>query len=504
MNKIKENQHKLLIDLQKVKNELVSFLNDYPESKILQKFCLREINHLAYSSLIGAFFDNLNQEVIKEMDLPRGKITKIKKKYKIIRKRLKEAKKKEQRIGESKYQKFKGRVKREFADFYIIFQEIEKEVRVGKIKTILKRAEREFRDSYKKETTLSDDLIKSILEAYVSKKEKIPLGTDLDKLMKLTAKKIIPDVSKEIKNVLDRNSKQMLEEQRKTQTGFEKRLYLRWKKAIDSFECLIRVSHESVEEHIKKIQSRIDYSNQDKWLALIKIHARSVHIANEILALLKGGYPDGANARWRSLRELAIISTFLKEHNNELAKRYLDYSVIRSLKEAKHYQNHQKKLRYKPLARGTLKRLEKEAQKLDEKYGDDFGNPYKDYHWIPKKILKNRNFTELEKLVGMDHLHPFYNLACDAVHGGAKGFYRIGLMDDWQDKVHLIGPVNYGLADPLQNSAISLLHTTISILGLEPDFEAIIQMKVINIYIQEIGEAAVKIQRQIEKEEKSK
>jgi hypothetical protein len=77
-------------------------------------------------------------------------------------------------------------------------------------------------------------------------------------------------------------------------------------------------------------------------------------------------------------------------------------------------------------------------------------------------------------------------------------------MDDSQDKILLAGASNYGLADPLQNTAISLLHLNICLLNLEPDFETIMHIQVMNSYIDEIGIKAVSIQKQIEKDESSK
>jgi hypothetical protein len=77
-------------------------------------------------------------------------------------------------------------------------------------------------------------------------------------------------------------------------------------------------------------------------------------------------------------------------------------------------------------------------------------------------------------------------------------------MEKWQDKLHLVGPSNYGLADPIQNTAISLLHVTVCLLCIEPDFEGIMQLLVMDNYVNEIGPKAVKIQQTIEKEESSK
>lgn len=76
-------------------------------------------------------------------------------------------------------------------------------------------------------------------------------------------------------------------------------------------------------------------------------------------------------------------------------------------------------------------------------------------------------------------------------------------MEEYQNKILLTGPSNYGLADPLQNTALSLSHITSCLLSLKPNFENVVQMQVIMHYVKEIGIIAVKIQNNIENEERS-
>ena len=73
-----------------------------------------------------------------------------------------------------------------------------------------------------------------------------------------------------------------------------------------------------------------------------------------------------------------------------------------------------------------------------------------------------------------------------------------------QDELLLCGASSYGLADPLQNTSISLYQVTVSLLTLQPDFESLIVMRVMDSFVREIGYKAVKIQKTIEKEESSK
>ena len=76
-------------------------------------------------------------------------------------------------------------------------------------------------------------------------------------------------------------------------------------------------------------------------------------------------------------------------------------------------------------------------------------------------------------------------------------------MDAYQNKILLAGASNYGLAYPIQNTAISLLHINICLLNLEPDFESIMQMQIMNSYVDEIMIKAVSVQKQIEDDEMS-
>lgn len=493
-------------DLDKANKEMLNFLNCYPRSAILQDFFISGFKSLFYGNLINNFFTNLNMENIKELKLPKNKIAKIKNEYKNIRKEIKLAISLEyNKVDEEYYNCFKHRIKKDFPDFLTIINEMENIINLNGARQYLRDKEKEIRESGKtaKDADCNSSFIKTALEVWVSKENRIPDIHKMDRLMKVFVKDVLPKFSKKIVKHLKKNGKEMLNSQRALLKGFEYRLYRRWKDPLDLLECLIRISSESGESHASKLAKITDKTNSYKRTALIKIHARALQISNEILALLKSGYADGAFARWRSLHELAVISFFLKNNNDEVSRRYLEHDVIKRFKEAKDYKAFYKKLRYPAFGRKEFNSIRKEHDNLINKYGKDF--EYRNgFEWIPRSILPDRNFRALEKHVKLDKLHPFYNLSCNAVHGGARGFYRLGLMDKCQDDLHLVGPSNYGLADPIQNTAISLLHVTVCLLCEEPDFESIVQMHTMNNYVNEIGPKAVEIQRTIEKEEASR
>jgi hypothetical protein len=89
-------------------------------------------------------------------------------------------------------------------------------------------------------------------------------------------------------------------------------------------------------------------------------------------------------------------------------------------------------------------------------------------------------------------------MSSDAVHGGSPAlFYQLGLMDYQQGKTLLVSPSIYGLADPIQGTAISIMHISYSLLGIDSDLEDKVRMRVIGKYVKEIGPLAVSVQKKI-------
>lgn len=102
----------------------------------------------------------------------------------------------------------------------------------------------------------------------------------------------------EVLKVIDKQ----LRSRRKRQKENEERIYLKWKRPVDLMEGLIDFCI-FIGEKKKKELSKKGVFNK-KHATLVKLHARSILISNEIVTLVRGGYADGAHARWRSLYEL--------------------------------------------------------------------------------------------------------------------------------------------------------------------------------------------------------
>jgi len=485
-------------DLDKFFNTLMNFLNNYTKSKFLSECIFKKYISFYYGNLITNFFSNLSQKNVAEYKLPKGKIGKIKKDYVSIRKDvdvvlgdLRKA------IDDRYYKQFKDKIRKNYPEFMVVIDHIETAADYRNFREDLRNKKRRLDTVGKISRDFNDMFMTSIVEAFIKYKGSLPPLSALSKNMRKIILGSVTSYCDIVMKRLSKTSAAMLQEKQRTNKFYDQRRYERWKIPIDLFECLIRVSFESgASQRGKLLINPACKSYPYKVDAVVKIHARAVQIANEILVLLKAGYPDGANARWRSIHELAVIAFFLKNLPDEVSQRYLEHESIKVYKDGQDYKTYYKKLGYSPLGKQTYAKLAYIKRKLCVKYNDRFQD---EYGWIPSNILATRNFRKLEQHVKLDSLHPFYNLSCSAVHGGSRGFYKLGLMK--QDVVLHVGPSNYGLADPLQNTALSLGHVTVCLLNLEPDFDSLTQMQILRKYIIDIANYAVKVQKEIERDE---
>ena len=123
------------------------------------------------------------------------------------------------------------------------------------------------------------------------------------------------------------------------------------------------------------------------------------------------------------------------------------------------------------------------------------------YGWASKDLRKdNPTFADIERSVEFDHFPPYYKMASHGVHANPKGvFFHPGMMD--HVNILMVGPTNFGLADPGQNTVLSLAQVTSVLVQLTPNFDRLLLAQVINEIAVEAGEAFLAVQREIERDE---
>lgn len=283
--------------------------------------------------------------------------------------------------------------------------------------------------------------------------------------------------------------------ERQQRKGFQDRLEKRWGKALDLLAMFLTIATELGES----INSRVRETSEHPYLVevLTRLHARACQVTSEIVTLLRNGFADGAMARWRTLHEIAVVSLFVGEHGEGVAERYLLHEVEESRRAAQLYQRYADKLGYEPYSHEELEELDRQCQALEQRFGDSFKG---DYGWAWEQLHpKKPTFATIEASIGTDHLRPFYRLAGNNVHANPKGVtFKLGLMDD--SEVLLTGASDFGLADPAQNTAISLMQVTSSLSLLDSNIDTIIALKILSRLSDEIDEMFVTIQQAMEHE----
>jgi hypothetical protein len=364
-------------------------------------------------------------------------------------------------------------------------------------------------DSFNWEIDLDDEQ-KSILGSSGDEKIEIHLGggKEIDEIYQeffADIEKAIPEIVNEmtipILSGLKKNIPAMLKAHRKEMGNFEKRLQKDWKKPFDLFEAFLVLAFEAGDEFNHEFRKDETETKNYVFEVLTRLHARACQIASEVLVLLKSGFADGAHARWRSLHEIAVVSSFIKTHGNDVAERYLLHDNIESYKSAILYQKYYKALGDEPIPQEELDSLIAVREKLMERFGEPYKN---DYGWASSILNKNDpRFSDIEENSGLDHLRPYYKLASHNVHANPKGvMFRMGLLENTQN-ILLAGPSNSGFTDPAQGTAISLGQITVTLLTAKPTIDNLVLSNILLKLESEIGEEFLKVQREIEKREAS-
>jgi Family of unknown function (DUF5677) len=151
---------------------------------------------------------------------------------------------------------------------------------------------------------------------------------------------------------------------------------------------------------------------------LFLLHGRACTVSSEVLHLLKGGFSDGANARHRTLHEIAVVMDLLAGANGrELAERYTAYATIERYQDMLSYQEHCNSIGYAPFSGEEVSELAAEHDAICELYGPNFS---RQYQWAaPLFPPKTRiTFKLLEEAANLAHKRPFYRYANHQIHAG--------------------------------------------------------------------------------------
>lgn len=280
-----------------------------------------------------------------------------------------------------------------------------------------------------------------------------------------------------------------LEASKEIENTFEDAVRTTWRKPFNLSDLLLNVCLEVSSNYTSNFEKGTSSKRDYVLEALAKLQSNACLIFNEILHLLKSGFPSGAQLQWRTLHEMVCVSYFIFEHDNELAKRFLDYEAVEAYFQAKDFRTHQNRMDYEPVSNTDFKSLKKGFATMKKTYGADFVKKSNyPFGWIPRDTLKVRSLKEIEKSVKLDMFRPYYDLAGYNLIGGQNGLiFKPGTRKSRKKRVVIpVGPSNYGLANPGKSAAISLGQITSCLLRSGSGVKRLVIIEALHNLVEEI------------------
>lgn len=285
----------------------------------------------------------------------------------------------------------------------------------------------------------------------------------------------------------------LLAEIRKEGAAFESRNFQRWKPSFDHLEMMWMIASELGEMHGNAIQAETGKDNNAVMAALACIFPRALLVSQEIICLLKGGFPDGALARWRSLHELTVTAMYIAKHGEIAAVPYL-LSFHFSARRAAHQMNeHSEQAKIRNFSKEEMKEFDARCSGAEEILGRKIANDK--YGEWPAIMQTHTNFAAIEEDVDMNHWRPRYRWASTHTHAHHRPLDKLLGMAEASNEVHLIGASNSGLVDPLQMTAITLAQVTITYLFHGVNADRIVHSNIMLSLAEQMSTIAIENER---------
>jgi len=294
-------------------------------------------------------------------------------------------------------------------------------------------------------------------------------------------------------NRLDEDKRDLLNEHYGNINAFKDRLFSTWEEPLRRLDSLIYMCTEIINEI--NHEYRVDLASKSSKLNVAtRLHARALQVSSEISSLLKGGFADGAMARWRTLHETTAILIFIANGDEDLAERFTDFQSILRLKAANRYNKHSDNLGFSSFSPEEIELFNAESKEIVSKYEAGFRN---DFGWAAKALgrMKNSNtrtqFKDIEEFVGLDFLRAHYGFANQYIHAGIDSIgFKLGTSISNKD-ILLCGPSNEGLIEPIQCTSLSLIQATQAIISVSPNDERLLYSPVLWLWHEKLKEEVV-------------
>lgn len=300
---------------------------------------------------------------------------------------------------------------------------------------------------------------------------------------------MLQHLSEQVLKSLMSHAPNMLREHRVADRGFERRNFKRWREPFDALETMVAIAEEIGEACDIEGRDLAKAEGDYQFEALSKLFPRAILVVREIVHLLKGGFPDAALSRWRSLHELTVTAIFIAQCEKIVALRYLANFDFQARRAAKQYNFYAERAKLKPFSVQELEDMDRRCAIAFEAVGEELKG---EWDWAKPGLSQVKpNFAEVEKVVKMDHWRPRYKWASQHIHSGHRPSENVLGASEAKQPVMLVGRSNSGFVDPLHMTAISLMQITSTFLLKDPNIDRVVYAKILATLSDSVGQLAV-------------
>lgn len=259
---------------------------------------------------------------------------------------------------------------------------------------------------------------------------------------------------KEFLAQLDSDTPNVTKENRANRDGFQSRLAADYGDGFELMDLQYVWALEAVDWARQAIHDVTkpddDDGFEDYYYVIHGLMARTLVSYAEIAWLLRGGFPNGALTRVRTLHELHVTAQILAKYGSpdaehpELIQRYLLHKDVFTLSTAENL-TETGTLDPGIFTEEILESLAKKREDLLIKYGSSFGGLW---GWAAPLFGKRERISmkSLSELV-VPGIQYFYGLTSSHIHGGSEGWHE-NIVSRGDGTVMASGPTNMGLALP--------------------------------------------------------
>lgn len=283
--------------------------------------------------------------------------------------------------------------------------------------------------------------------------------------------------------ILRRDAASVLEERRIQRLSFEKRNEQRWHPPFNFLEALLTSCQEL--GHNFNRANRVEAVEQQDYLfeCLTHLHAKACLVSAEVLCLMRGGFADGAVARWRTLYEISVIAKLLSSNGQELALRYLANSKVRAWENAEEQDfDETERVSLAAQAESALAR---------------FGNALKKRNGWACELTGQGSptFEKMADVAGEVEGKSLYHNASEHVHANHRALDDLLGLCETEDDILLAGPSNAGMVAPLTLTAMSLMEVTIFLLMCKPNLDRMVFSEVLRKAATRMHKLAIRVEK---------